>query len=135
MGREILLFDPSNALKYRRNPKTTPGAFFAPSKVTMSDLSSAQRKYLRKIGHHLDPLVIIGKQGVTDMLVRAVTQALESHELVKIRFNEFKEEKRPLIEEIERRTASHVVGTIGHVALFYKENPDEDKRKIFFGVD
>jgi len=101
----------------------------------MSDLSSAQRKYLRKVGHHLDPLVIIGKQGVTDMLVRAVTQALESHELVKIRFNEFKDEKRPLIEEIERRTASHIVGTIGHVALFYKENPDEDKRKIFFGVD
>ena len=98
----------------------------------MSELTSAQRKYLRKVGHHLDPVVIIGKQGVTDMLVRAVTQALEPNELVKVRFNEFKDEKKTLIEEIERRTGSHVAGTIGHVALFYKQNPDEDKRKILF---
>jgi len=99
----------------------------------MSELTSAQRKYLRKVGHHLDPVVIIGKQGVTDMLVRAVTQALESHELVKIRFNEFKDEKRDLAEEIERRTGSHIAGMIGHIALLYKQHPDEDKRKIFFG--
>ena len=44
----------------------------------MTQLNSTQRKYLRQIGHHLDPIVIIGKQGVTDMLVRAVTQALEA---------------------------------------------------------
>lgn len=101
----------------------------------MSELTSAQRKYLRKVGHHLDPVVIIGKQGVTDMLVRAVTQALESHELVKIRFNEFKDEKRALTEEIERRTASHIAAMIGHVALLYKQHPDEDKRKILFSDD
>ncbi len=101
----------------------------------MTELTSAQRKYLRKVGHHLDPVVIIGKQGVTDMLVRAVTQALESHELVKIRFNEFKDEKRSLAEEIERRTASIIAGTIGHIVLLYKQHPDEDKRKILFGDD
>ena len=98
----------------------------------MTELTSAQRKYLRKIGHHLDPLIIIGKQGVTDMLVRAVTQELEHHELVKIRFNEFKDEKRELTDEIERRTGSHVAGMIGHVALLYKQQPDEEKRKIVF---
>lgn len=96
----------------------------------MIELNSTQRKYLRRIGHNLDPVIIIGKQGVTDMLVRAVSQALESHELVKVRFNEFKDEKRPLAEEVERRTGSHIVGMIGHVALFYKQHPDEDKRKI-----
>lgn len=96
----------------------------------MTQLNSTQRKYLRHVGHHLDPIVIIGKQGVTDMLVRAVTQALEAHELVKVRFNEFKDEKRALAEEIERRTGSHIAGMIGHVALFYKQNPDEEKRKI-----
>jgi len=98
----------------------------------MTELTSAQRKYLRQLGHHLDPVIIIGKQGVTDMLVRAVVQALEAHELVKVRFNEFKDEKRPLAEEIERRTASHIAGMIGHVALFYKQHPDEEKRKIEF---
>ena len=98
----------------------------------MIELTSTQRKYLRRIGHHLDPVIIIGKQGVTDMLVRAVTQALEAHELVKVRFNEFKDEKRTLAEEIERRTGSQIAGMIGHVALFYKQHPQEDKRKIEF---
>jgi RNA-binding protein len=98
----------------------------------MTELTSAQRKYLRQVGHHLDPLVIIGKQGVTDMVVRAITEVLEHHELVKIRFNEFKDEKRALTDEIERRTGSHVAGMIGHVALLYKQQPDEEKRKIVF---
>jgi len=98
----------------------------------MIELNSSQRKYLRKVGHHLDPLIIVGKQGVTDMLVRAVSEALEHHELVKIRFNEFKDEKRELVDELVRRTGSQVAGMIGHVALLYKEQPDEEKRKIIF---
>lgn len=98
----------------------------------MIELNSSQRKYLRKVGHHLDPLIIVGKQGVTDMLVRAVSEALEHHELVKVRFNEFKDEKRELIDELVRRTGSQVAGMIGHVALLYKEQPDEEKRKIIF---
>lgn len=98
----------------------------------MIELNSSQRKYLRKVGHHLDPLIIVGKQGVTDMLVRAVSEALEHHELVKIRFNEFKDEKQDLIDEIVRRTGSQIAGMIGHVALLYKEQPDEEKRKIIF---
>ena len=98
----------------------------------MIELTSSQRKYLRKIGHHLDPIVIIGKQGVTDMLVRAVHDALEHHELVKIRFNEFKDEKRDLAGEIERRTGSQIAGIIGHVALLYKRQQDDEKRKIVF---
>jgi len=114
-----------------------PGANTLPSTggqpdTAMIELTSSQRKYLRKLGHHIDPVIIIGKQGVTDMLVRAVSEALEHHELVKIRFNEFKDEKRAMTAEIERRTGCHVAGMIGHVALLYKEHHDEDKRKIVF---
>ena len=98
----------------------------------MIELNSSQRKYLRKVGHHLDPLIIVGKQGLTDMLVRAVSEALEHHELVKVRFNEFKDEKRELTDELVRRTGSQVAGMIGHVTLLYKEQPDEEKRKINF---
>ena len=64
----------------------------------MKTLTSSQRKFLRSRAHHLDPAVLVGKQGVTDTLVRAAQQSLEAHELIKIRFNEFKEEKRELAE-------------------------------------
>lgn len=96
----------------------------------MPTLTSAQRKQLRAMAHHLDPLILVGKQGASDMLVRATAEALDSHELIKVRFNEFKDEKRDLIETIAFRTGSQLVGLIGHVAILYRQNPDEEKRKI-----
>jgi RNA-binding protein len=96
----------------------------------MLELSSSQRKYLRSLAHHLDPVVLVGKQGVTDMLVRSALQALEAHELIKIRFNEFKDQKRVLADEITRRVGGHIAGIIGHVAIVYRPHPDPEKRKI-----
>lgn len=96
----------------------------------MPPLSSAQRKFLRGLAHHLDPVVLVGKQGVSDMLVRAILEALEAHELIKIRFNEFKNEKKKLTDEIARRTGAEIAGMIGHVAILFRPHPDPEKRKI-----
>ena len=96
----------------------------------MSDLTSAQRKYLRALAHHLDPLVLIGKHGLTDMLIRAAAEALDAHELIKVRFNDHKDEKRAIAAEIARRTGAQIVGSLGHVYIFYWRQPDAEKRKI-----
>lgn len=96
----------------------------------MQPLNSQQRKHLRGLAHHLDPLILVGKQGYTHALVRATAEALDDHELIKVRFNDFKDQKGEIIHEIARRTGSEVVGTIGHVAILYRENPDPEKRKI-----
>jgi RNA-binding protein len=109
----------SNALPYSK----TKGKVFMP-------LTSGQRKFLRSQAHHLEPVVIIGKQGVTDTLLKAVSDALAAHELIKIRFNEFKDEKTALTERIATETGSEIAGTIGHVLILYREHPDEEKRKI-----
>lgn len=96
----------------------------------MHDLTSAQRKFLRAQAHPIDPIVIVGKQGVTDMLIRSVSDALEARELIKIRFNEFKDTKQELLDEITRRTGSQIAGVVGHVAIVYRWQPDDEKRKI-----
>lgn len=93
-------------------------------------LTSSQRKYLRGLAHHLDPVVLIGKAGVTDALIGAADTALGSHELIKVRFNDFKDQKKELVREIESRTHSELCGVIGHVAIFYRQQPDAEKRKI-----
>ncbi len=93
-------------------------------------LTSPQRKFLRSLAHHLDPIVLVGKQGVTDHLVASVDQALTAHELIKVRFNGHKDEKRALAEEIRERTGSEVAGILGHVAILYREHPEEEKRRI-----
>ncbi len=96
----------------------------------MDPLKGSQRKYLRGEAHHLKPLVLIGAKGVTDQLLGSVNQALKDHELIKIKFGEFKEAKKEISEEIAQATKSELVGLIGNVAILYRRNPDPEKRKI-----
>ena len=98
----------------------------------MRKLSAFERKHLRSLAHHLEPAIIVGKSGVTDHLVNAVNDALDAHELIKVRFNEFKEEKEQLAAEIEARTHSSACGLIGHVLILYREHENPEKRRIVF---
>jgi RNA-binding protein len=93
-------------------------------------LAGSQRKYLRGLAHGLKPLVQVGKGGVTSALLAAVNRALDEHELIKVKFVDFKEEKKELSEEIGRKTKSERVGMIGNVAVFYRQHADPEKRKI-----
>ncbi|MFT5368224.1 MAG: RNA-binding protein [Candidatus Latescibacterota bacterium] len=96
----------------------------------MKKLKGADRKYLRSVAHELKPLVQVGKSGVTEGLLASLNEALDQHELVKVRFLEFKDEKKALAVEIAERSASEQVGMIGHIAMFYREQEDPEKRKI-----
>lgn len=96
----------------------------------MEKLKGSQRKYLRGLAHKLKPVVQVGKQGVTEELLVAVREALDAHELIKLKFMEFKEEKLALSQEIAQRTDSELIGMIGNIAMFYRAHPDREKRKI-----
>jgi RNA-binding protein len=96
----------------------------------MDKLKSSQRKDLRSQAHHLKTLVIIGAKGVTDQLIVSVDLALKDHELIKVKFGEFKERKKEISGQIAQATKSEVVGIIGNIAIFYRQNPEPEKRKI-----
>ena len=97
----------------------------------MAGLEGSQRKYLRGLAHHLRPLVQVGKVGLTDRVGAAVETALDSHELVKVQFvGDARVEKKPLATEIEVRTGAECVGTIGHMAIYYRQQADPEKRRI-----
>ena len=70
----------------------------------------------------LKPVVRVGKRGVTDEVVRALDQALEAHELVKVKFSDFedREEKRRWITSLAERTGSVLIQQVGHVAVYYR---------------
>ncbi len=96
----------------------------------MNNLSSSQRSYLRSLAHHLEPVVLIGKHGITDGTIESIDRVLETRELIKIKFREFKDEKLSLSEKIAELTNSQVVGVIGHTVIIFRQNPDSDKRQI-----
>ncbi|MDA7628433.1 YhbY family RNA-binding protein [Verrucomicrobia bacterium] len=95
----------------------------------MSDaLTSAQRRKLKAIAQRLDASIKIGKNGLTDGFLKELDDALKRDELVKVRFVEFKDEKKELAPKIAEQTQSHLVTRVGHVAVYYREKPDPAKR-------
>ncbi|MBW2638545.1 MAG: YhbY family RNA-binding protein [Deltaproteobacteria bacterium] len=82
------------------------------------------------MAHHIKPLVIIGVKGVTEQLLNSVDVALNDHELIKVKFSDFKESKKEISEEIAEATNSERVGLIGNIAIFYRQQPDPGKRKF-----
>ena len=98
----------------------------------MKKITSAQSKYLRGIAHGLKPVVYIGQKGLTDALIRSTAEAFDSHELIKIKFVDYKEKKlkTEIARALEERTESHLAGMVGHIAILYRQHPDPEKRKI-----
>lgn len=101
----------------------------------MIELTSGQRKYLRGQAHHLEPVVLVGKHGITEQLVTSTRQALEARELIKVRFNEHKDRKKELAEVLRQQTDSAIAGLLGHVLVLYRPQQDPEKRKYVLPQD
>ena len=98
----------------------------------MKPLKGFEKKYLRGLAHDLKPVVLIGKEGITIGTVRAADEELSRHELIKIKFNDFKEknQKETLTGELVDQTGSAQAGMIGHTAILYRPQKDPAKRRI-----
>jgi len=98
----------------------------------MKKLEGFQRKYLRGLAQRLKPVVFIGQKGLTPEVLSSAQDALSSHELVKVKFNDFKEkdQKTEITDRIETETGAENVGMIGHMVVFYRQQEDPEKRKI-----
>lgn len=99
-------------------------------------MNMQQRKYLKGLAHKLKPLVFIGQKGITDTVISAVDDALDDHELIKIRFIDFKEKKRKegAINAIQQKVGFEIVGRIGHILIAYRRHRDPKKRKIVLPI-
>ena len=86
-------------------------------------LTGKQRKYLRGRAHSLQPVVVVGHAGVTEGVVRAVDEALATHELIKVRFHE-PEDKRGAADDLATETESALCGLVGHTVILYRPRPD-----------
>ena len=91
-------------------------------------LSDTQRKYLRRLGHDLNPVVLVGNAGLGPNLVAEMDRALTDHELVKVRARVGDRDVRDeLLAELAQSTRAELVQRIGHVALYYRKHPEKPK--------
>lgn len=84
-------------------------------------ISNKEIAKLKKKAHRLKPLVQIGKKGVTDEQIETIKKLLKDHELIKVKFNEYKFKKRELSSIIAEKTESVIVDIIGNTLILFKE--------------
>lgn len=96
----------------------------------MIELTNNQRAFLRSLANDLKPVVQIGKQGLSEPVLAKIDQELYAHELIKVRFLDYKDERRDIAGEIADRLDANLVAVIGHVAILYRESADSEKRQI-----
>lgn len=91
-------------------------------------LSGQAIRYLRGLGHHLDPVVQIGKEGITESLVAATRTALLAHELIKVKvLTEAPVERHEAGPELAEKAGATLAQTLGRTLLLYKRHPNKPK--------
>jgi RNA-binding protein len=94
-------------------------------------LTGAQKSSLRGLGQKLEAGLKLGRGGLTPAFYTELQRLLRAQELVKIRFlGSEREERATLCEKIADEGRCVCVGAVGHTALFYRQNPDPEKRVV-----
>lgn len=92
-------------------------------------LTNAQTRFLRGQAHDLRAMLQVGGKGITEALVGEVANALEQHELIKVKVAaEDRDVRDAMIAELAARLGAALVQRIGHTAVLYR--PSRDKRQI-----
>ncbi|PAU77598.1 ribosome assembly RNA-binding protein YhbY [Halomonas salipaludis] len=87
-------------------------------------LSQAQKKAFRSIGHHLNPVVTVSENGISEGVLAELERALNDHELIKIKLAlAERDDRAAMLEELVTQSGAVRIQTIGKVALLYRHNP------------
>lgn len=91
-----------------------------PEKLTMN-----QKKYLRGIAHGLNPIIIIGANGITESLMAELDSTLSHHELLKIKIaSAEREDRKEMIDYVVKETGSLLVQSVGKTFVIYRQNEE-----------
>lgn len=84
-------------------------------------LTGKQRRFLRALGHALKPVVQVGHAGLTEPVLKAINQALDTHELIKVKVaGEGGDDADALVEPLERTARTAVAQVVGKTLLIYR---------------
>ena len=93
----------------------------------MTTLTTKQKQFLKGLAHHLNPVVMLGNNGLTEGVLAEIDNALDYHELIKIKIaGAERETKQLIINAIVRETKASKVQTIGHILVLYR--PSEEAK-------
>ncbi len=99
--------------------------------MIQKNLTGKQKRFLRSMGVTMDPVVMIGKEGVTPTVVQAAREAVKKRELIKVRVLQNAElEPEEAVTMLAERAGTALVQVIGRNGLLYRRNPEKPKIEL-----
>jgi RNA-binding protein len=85
-------------------------------------LSSSQKRFLRGMTHHINPVVMVGDKGLSENVLEEIEIALNHHELIKVKLRTDRDTRKSQTQEIATICKAIIVQEIGQVSCFYRRN-------------
>lgn len=85
-------------------------------------LTASQKRHLRGLTHHINPVVMVGDKGLSDNVMAELERALDHHELIKVKLRADRATRQQWAADIAARCGAEAVHVIGQVACFYRRN-------------
>ncbi|MFK5246728.1 ribosome assembly RNA-binding protein YhbY [Glaesserella parasuis] len=90
------------------------------------NLTTKQKQFLKGLAHHLSPVVMLGGNGLTEGVLAEIENALDHHELIKVKIaGADREMKQLIIDAIVRETKAVEVQTIGNILVLYRQSEEK----------
>ena len=93
----------------------------------MEPLSNVQIRSFKAQAQRMKATLKVGKDGLSPAFIAALDESLKHQELIKVKFDEFKDEKKTLAPRLAEATGSHLVTRVGNVAVLYRPKPAEQR--------
>jgi len=94
----------------------------------MLSLTNALVRDLKAQAQRLKATLKVGKEGPSSQFLAALNEVLKHHPLVKVKFEEFKEQKKELAPQLAEKSCSHLVARAGNVVVLYRPKLIDEKR-------
>jgi RNA-binding protein len=92
--------------------------------MALEKLPNSILRDLKARAQKLEPLVKVGKSGLTEGFYRNLDEIFANHELVKVKFADLKDQKKELTPQIVEKSQSHLILQVGNVIVLYRKKPD-----------
>ena len=94
-------------------------------------ITAAQKRFLRSKAHRLKPVVMVGQHGLSENVMHEINQALDVHELIKVKLSVGdREEKKKILGEVISNSKAELIQSIGHVAVLFRRNHKKPKIEL-----
>ena len=95
----------------------------------MVPLTNARIRDLKAQAQRLKATLKIGKEGISPQFLAALDHELNHRELVKVKFDDFKEQKKELAPQLAEKSRSQLITRVGNVVVLYRPKPTEEKQR------